>query len=62
VSAAQLYRVYLLDSRDHISGVEELICTADDVACALAREIGHSGAMEIWCGARLVALALGQLT
>ena len=51
------YRVYFLDSNNRIFGVEELDCKTDEEACASARELGYSGGMEVWCGARLVARA-----
>jgi hypothetical protein len=49
------YRVYFLDSSNRIFGVEELDCKTDEEACATARELGYTGGMEVWCGARLVA-------
>jgi hypothetical protein len=51
------YRVYFLDSGNRIFGVEELECKTDEDACGTARELGYTGGMEVWCGARLVARA-----
>jgi hypothetical protein len=51
------YRVYFLDSVNRISGVEEVDCATDEEARRLARDLGYTGAMEIWSGARLVARA-----
>jgi hypothetical protein len=58
------YRVYFLDSGNRITGVDELDCTTDEGARRLVRELGYSGATELWCGARLVARADrgGELT
>src|SRR4051794_28792650 len=53
--AGASYRVYFLDAANRITGVEELACATDDEACRLARDLGYTGGMEIWCGARLVA-------
>jgi hypothetical protein len=53
----ECYRLYFLDPGDRITGVEELGCTTDEDARRAVRERGYSGAIELWCGARMVARA-----
>jgi hypothetical protein len=54
----QYYRLYCLNDRGKIVGVEETHCDDDDSACAHARsrlaEIGKCMSIEVWNYARRV--------
>lgn len=54
-ASAGSYRLYFLDSRRHIIGVEELSCADDDAAQRHASQVTHGGALELWSGAKLIA-------
>ncbi len=51
----QLYRVYLLDERGHISGAVNLECP-DDAANERAKELMGGRDAELWQQDRLVAI------
>ncbi len=52
----QLYRVYLLDERGHISGAVDLDCPNDAAANERAKELMGGRDAELWQQDRLVAI------
>ena len=49
------YRIYFLDGRNRITGVEEVDCDTDEQALDLARHfLGTYLAVEVWTGTRWV--------
>jgi hypothetical protein len=52
------YRIYWLDSDDHIIAADNLIADADEEAGAAAEaRLGRAPAVEVWRGARRIARA-----
>jgi len=49
------YRLYFLDSSNHIASAEEYDCQGDDYAIAQALQFESDRNLELWNGARLVA-------
>jgi hypothetical protein len=49
------YRLYFLDSSNHIATAREFDCQSDDYAIAEALQFEDDRDLELWSGARLVA-------
>lgn len=52
------YRLYYLDTDDHIVGVDELFVDSDALACEAAHERVREGTIEVWQETRRVACIL----
>jgi hypothetical protein len=51
-----MYRAYILKSDGHFKGVVELECASDELAIEAARHAGGEHGVELWQGARRLAL------
>jgi hypothetical protein len=50
------YRLYLQDERGHFIGATDADVESDNEALARALELGHAHGIEVWSGARRIAL------
>ena len=48
------YRVYMLDSENHIRSAQDIECAGDEEALAVAAQLAHGAGAEVWCEARMV--------
>jgi uncharacterized protein YuzE len=51
-----MYRAYILKSDGHFKGVVELECASDELALEAARQAGGVYGVEVWQGARRLAV------
>jgi hypothetical protein len=49
-----VYKIYLLDNQNHITGRKEVFCASHAEAAALARADHSPHDLEIWTGVTLV--------
>ncbi|HET9019912.1 MAG TPA: hypothetical protein VFN46_10005 [Acetobacteraceae bacterium] len=48
------YRVYMLDSENHIRSAQDIECAGDEEALAVAAQLARGAGAEVWCEARMV--------